>query len=434
MPVIIDNVKVGTFIKEKLKGKNMSQDDLANYLSISKSAVSQNLSGKSSFDLQNLLMISELFDVTLDQLLTQKIDSDQIPVSEFERLARKGLSEVMTLGLDNPNIFHLDIYGKYFVEYVLALNDIELFEYLHINALIELNANSGREKDILLQIILFCIKHNSAVYPYYIGFYATVAGSFRIDDGTIEKFIWKYIEDKHQEQLILSLFYIEYMKTKRVLKFWKKTTTYHILSYHEWLEICAIYHLEFVFSIIHKPLMEHIQLSKMIGLFHQYHFYNGIKILSQTICSVPNEYEQKLGYDIQESFELLCELDFSDIIENMINSFPALIVQPGMIKAIKSNSKKVIELLYTKFANKLHFRDIGAVVASTGNHQLMSQLLNQLTTDDRNLALSFTKTDDIDMMLVLIKGGATFSRKYYNQFAEEKMNHLVHHLIKSSEE
>lgn len=53
MPTIIDNLKVAEKIKKLLKDNNMTQEQLANKLSITKSAVSQNLRGKSNFDIQN---------------------------------------------------------------------------------------------------------------------------------------------------------------------------------------------------------------------------------------------------------------------------------------------------------------------------------------------------------------------------------------------
>lgn len=65
----MNTVEIGKFIKEHLKIKGYTQDNLADYLGISKQAVSQNLSGKSSFEISNIMMIAEYLDVTVDNIL-----------------------------------------------------------------------------------------------------------------------------------------------------------------------------------------------------------------------------------------------------------------------------------------------------------------------------------------------------------------------------
>jgi transcriptional regulator with XRE-family HTH domain len=85
-----DPVLIGEHIKQLLKTHNMTQDQLANHLHITKSAVSQNLNGKSSFDIQNLIAISKLFSISLDALLGLKSDEKRLP-SAYELLLEKGL-------------------------------------------------------------------------------------------------------------------------------------------------------------------------------------------------------------------------------------------------------------------------------------------------------------------------------------------------------
>lgn len=65
----MNTVEIGKFIKEHLKIKGYTQDNLADYLGISKQAVSQNLNGKSSFEISNIMMIAEYLDVTVDNIL-----------------------------------------------------------------------------------------------------------------------------------------------------------------------------------------------------------------------------------------------------------------------------------------------------------------------------------------------------------------------------
>ena len=51
------------------KGKGMSQEELAEKLNVSRQAVSRWEMGTAQPDVQNLLQISKLFDVTTDYLL-----------------------------------------------------------------------------------------------------------------------------------------------------------------------------------------------------------------------------------------------------------------------------------------------------------------------------------------------------------------------------
>src|SRR5690554_2924373 len=130
MPEIIDNVRVGEIIKRLLKEHNMTQDDLANSLMISKSAVSQNLNGKSTFDIQNLINIAKIFNVSLDYLLDQTSNHDENIISEYERLTRKGLETLEKIPLDSLNLSKPDIYNKVFVQYVMQYKKNDMLNYL----------------------------------------------------------------------------------------------------------------------------------------------------------------------------------------------------------------------------------------------------------------------------------------------------------------
>ena len=93
MPEIVDNVKVGQFLKDQLKEQKISQDALAQKLNITKSAVSQNLNGKSSFSRKNLEVISELLNMKIEDILSCKRSDNDEYASEFQKLARRGLNE-----------------------------------------------------------------------------------------------------------------------------------------------------------------------------------------------------------------------------------------------------------------------------------------------------------------------------------------------------
>ena len=129
MPEVIDNVKVGAYIKELLRKNSMTQDDLANRLNISKSAVSQNLRGKSSFDIQNLINIAKIFDISLDELLSSKSSVHEV-LSEYKKVVDKGVDVFKSSESQNLIINQPDLYGKVLVDYIIESKNIQMFEYL----------------------------------------------------------------------------------------------------------------------------------------------------------------------------------------------------------------------------------------------------------------------------------------------------------------
>jgi len=62
-------VEIGKIIKENRTAKNMTQEDLANELFVSRPLISKWENGRSYPDLEQLLKLSDFFDLTLDELM-----------------------------------------------------------------------------------------------------------------------------------------------------------------------------------------------------------------------------------------------------------------------------------------------------------------------------------------------------------------------------
>ena len=65
----MDKFKIGQFIAKCRKGQNLTQEQLAEKLGISKNAVSKWERGQSYPDFQRLVMLSDYFNMTLDELV-----------------------------------------------------------------------------------------------------------------------------------------------------------------------------------------------------------------------------------------------------------------------------------------------------------------------------------------------------------------------------
>ncbi len=78
------------------KKHHYTQDDLAEQLNVSRQAVSKWETGVSVPDLESLLRISKLYDITINDILEPKIQPERI--SDFEQivtLPKTGLKEVL---------------------------------------------------------------------------------------------------------------------------------------------------------------------------------------------------------------------------------------------------------------------------------------------------------------------------------------------------
>lgn len=62
-------MKIGEQIRLVRKNKNLSQEQLAQQLNVTRQAVYKWESGKGYPDIQNLIMLSELFEVSIDELI-----------------------------------------------------------------------------------------------------------------------------------------------------------------------------------------------------------------------------------------------------------------------------------------------------------------------------------------------------------------------------
>jgi len=67
-------MELGNQIREHRKAMHLSQDDLAEKILVARQTVSNWENGKNYPDIQSLLLLSELFQITLDQLVKGDIE------------------------------------------------------------------------------------------------------------------------------------------------------------------------------------------------------------------------------------------------------------------------------------------------------------------------------------------------------------------------
>lgn len=156
-----NNNTIGERIKDLRKGKGWTQAALANKISVSDKAVSKWESGGGNPETSQLPILSELFGVTIDYLLTGKSNSTLVHMSKFELCAKNDdvdlLSEISNLGgqdEDGQTFFQL-IYkyqsAKVFAKILADKNQYELLP----------KGNTCGFMDYSTEVLFLCIISNN---------------------------------------------------------------------------------------------------------------------------------------------------------------------------------------------------------------------------------------------------------------------------------
>ena len=110
-------MQVGKQIQHYRKEKNLSQDDLAEIIFVSRQSISNWERGTTYPDIQNLLLLSKVFDVSLDKLVKGDLETMKQIIHDQEFMSYKKDEVVFSLLLIGspiisiPLILYLDWYG-----------------------------------------------------------------------------------------------------------------------------------------------------------------------------------------------------------------------------------------------------------------------------------------------------------------------------------
>lgn len=110
-------MQVGKQIQHYRKKKNLSQDDLAEIIFVSRQSISNWERGATYSDIQNLLLLSKVFEVSLDKLVKGDLETMKqiIHDQEFIRYQKDGIIfSLLLIGspiISTPLILYLDGYG-----------------------------------------------------------------------------------------------------------------------------------------------------------------------------------------------------------------------------------------------------------------------------------------------------------------------------------
>ena len=110
----MDQVKIGSFLKELRKEKNLTQEQLAEYLGISACAISQWECDRTSPDISQIPALCHIFDITSDTLLGIDIEKTNEQIVKYLNDAKSALYEgKFEDNLEIPlNILDIELVGS----------------------------------------------------------------------------------------------------------------------------------------------------------------------------------------------------------------------------------------------------------------------------------------------------------------------------------
>lgn len=102
------NIQIANRLYEYRKKNNLSQEQLAAQIGVSRQAVSKWERAEASPDTDNLILLSKIYSVSLDELLfTDEPVTDELVenlVEEFPDTTEKASTTIVSKGAENPNI------------------------------------------------------------------------------------------------------------------------------------------------------------------------------------------------------------------------------------------------------------------------------------------------------------------------------------------
>ncbi|MFA7417188.1 MAG: helix-turn-helix transcriptional regulator [Acholeplasma sp.] len=426
MAEVIDNIKVGEKIKKLLKEHNMTQDALAQKLSISKSAVSQNLRGKSTFDIQNLILIAELFDTTLDALLSLNQDTSNQVFSEYQKVVSKGLAAFKGVPPENLSIKAPDLYGKVLIEYVIDKDALEMFNYLHEHRVEMVEAYYHRARDIYLKVIEYGLKNKVLDIYRYIEKYSQIHGCFIIDNKTTEGIIWILLDQQKNKDVIKNIIDTK-ANHKGLFKF--KQKQHRLLSKRELIDIIAKYKLDNVLKIWleNGALLE--DFTDVVEIMLESGYEAGIIAYVDHFVDKPLSWIKRIVLEVQRLYYEVVLRGSLNLIQKFADKKLYTDLTAITKKMIVDERLAHAGELIASYPDALNFRELALEALNLKHITFVDSFMHHLNKDDLNYLFAAVKKDETDILLYLLKNGSLVQEKYYNIETFNKVNLILERLI-----
>lgn len=431
MPDIIDTKSVGTYIKKLLRDKGMTQDELSQELNISKSAVSQNLNGKSAFDIQNLMRIAEIFDVSLDQLLHQKTRESGDTMSEYERIIVHDQSKIDHI--DSSQLKNPDIYGKFLIEYAMEHDEKMLFENLYKRGVPLVDKDHSRYGHVIARMLLYMLEKDIGDVRPLIQAKIENEGELDFKDPKVEQAFYTLMDEKKSDDLRKYLLFESVTVQNRLLGKIPFKQSIKILPKKKALEIIYKYDLGQTFHTmleIHKGLYD---FESMVELAVTHDRKN---LLKTYLENVDREQIKRIDFSMRPINEALIRLKSFQDTDLFLEAFgKGFYDDPNALfeKLVESRDTKIYDHLLSMHKDALDMKKLAVIAVKHKDYGLIKKMSEDASQSVLNLMLAECDRDDTKTMKTLIRAGARFDINYYRRDTYDKINTLVRHLLKGDD-
>ncbi len=433
MAEIIDNVKVGAFIKSLLKEKGMTQDQLAAYLNITKAAVSQNLNGKSAFDIQNLVSIAERFHLTLDDLIAARKPKDHHDVdSEYVRMIKRGFADFKTYEPKQLNIAHPDVYGKVFMDYLIKDDLHEWITYVVESSIVFALPEHVRYRPLMQRVILYVLQKDLTSPLPLIQQYVATFGPFEYTERADSQLFFALLNQSKHQPLFKTLLQERHIKkTVKALFF----ITFRVASVDHWLRLDHVinhvmeFHLKYLWKTIVEVLFNErsfFQLEPYFKRLTQFAFLEGLTMLVESMKKI-NKIEAFLSQEVMDAMVFLAKKSAIDTVELAIGKNLVYDLNALFLKLIPLKNEALLASFITKSKVSLTAKKLITPLIEHHFYTLVETHHDFFTLDCLSYGLDKLSLDAADKptLQALIRLGANFQAKYANRFTAEKMNRLL---------
>lgn len=419
----MDNLKVGLYIKQRIKEKGITQDQLAETMNITSSAVSQVLSGKNMFDIVNLQVLARILDEPIDKILNAGDD----PATYLEILAMKSVDDYKK---EDPNLDKVkdkDHKGNTLFEYILRHKNIELVRLFSYRLISEMS------NDIRLETILIQNEETKMLEQLYRDhrFRRKFALNQEISDFSTDR---RNNNTRDRELSIEEIEYLRVLTNSTNEKIFEITDSFRINQNHpsyfsKIVEYALMFDKEYILQYDHE---------QRIKKFNEQSALRG---------DIQHISEIKLSKLLKKSIEYKS----TRCIEYCYNALKVFNLQNYFTNLIETKDKAFIQTFISKYKNKntdsLHHSNIDngkfnnleslKQLIEANNYEILEYSIEFSTQEALDEALFVTKGDQIEITKLLVRKGARFmiqdSYSGNNRILLEPLSSLVKYLFNELE-
>lgn len=118
----MNNIKICEYIKQRIKEKGISQDQLAEMLGVTSPAVSQVLNGKNMFDYPNMMNLAKILDEPMDKIVNAGEEAE----TYLEELSKLSVKDYEKKDPEYKKVRDVDSKSKTLLDYVLKNKNYQL--------------------------------------------------------------------------------------------------------------------------------------------------------------------------------------------------------------------------------------------------------------------------------------------------------------------